>query len=450
MSLTHHHHPSRARLSRRAALLLPLAATGCSLFDSWFGDNKTPLEGKRIGLQTVKHGLEIDNPADRKIALPPPEAVPDSPQAGGTPSHVVGHVAVRDTLAEAWRAGIGQGGGYRRKITAQPVVAGGHVFTMDSDAVVSAFDFRTGGQLWRVPTTNPDDDSTNVGGGISFDGGTIYAANGLANVVALDAASGKQRWHASLPTAARSAPTVAEGRLYIPTLDDQLLALSAADGSRVWAYQAPGTDTSVLGLPAPAFAEGLVVAGFGGGDLACVRTGTGAVNWTDSLASVAGRASLVDLSAIHGMPVIVEGRVYAAGIGGLLVSLDLRSGRRLWERDIGSDQTPRVAGDWMFVLTTDQVMVALNRLDGTIAWVTQLPRWQDEEKQQDPIRWLGPALAGDRLIVAGSDSEALAVSPYTGKILGRQPLSGAASVAPVAVGGTVLVVTDDGNLLALR
>ena len=46
--------------------------------------------------------------------------------------------------------------------------------------------------------------------------------------------------------------------------------------------------------------------------------------------------------------------------------------------------------------------------------------------------------------------EALAVSPYTGEILGQQDLSGAASLGPVVAGGTVFVVTDDGRLLALR
>jgi outer membrane protein assembly factor BamB len=438
------------RLPRRAALLLPLATGGCALFDRWFGEKKTPLPGKRIGILAAKRGLEVDNPAGRPVALPRPAPLPDAPQAGGTPSHVGGHIAVRDTLAEAWRAGIGEGGGYRRKITARPVIAGGRVFTMDSDAVVSAFDVRSGRQIWRNETAREDESSTNVGGGIACDGGTLYAATGFAEVVAFDAATGKQRWRAPLPTAARAAPTIADGRLYVPTLDNQMLALSAADGKKLWAYQATAADTSVLGLPSPAFADGLVVAGFAAGDLICLRAASGAVSWTDSLAAVRGRASLVDLSAIHGMPVVSEGRVYAAGLGGLLISLDLRSGRRLWERDIGSDQTPWLAGDWLFVLTTDQAMVAVNRDDGAIAWVTQLPKWQDEEKQEDPIRWLGPALAGDRLIVAGSSSEALAVSPYTGKILGRQPLSGAASVPPVVADGTVFVVTDDGNLLALR
>jgi outer membrane protein assembly factor BamB len=79
-----------------------------------------------------------------------------------------------------------------------------------------------------------------------------------------------------------------------------------------------------------------------------------------------------------------------------------------------------------------------------------LPRWENEAKLEDPIHWVGPALAGDRLVLAASTGQAVAVSPYTGKILGMQKLSGAASVAPVVADGAVFVVTDGGTLLALR
>jgi len=444
--------PTR-RLSRRAALLLPLAATGCSWFDDLFGDKKTPLEGNRIGIMAAKRGLAVDNPPGRIVALPYPSAVPESPQAGGTPSHVGGHVAIADHLSEAWRAEIGAGGGYRNKITARPLVAGGRVFTMDSNAVVSAFDAKTGSQIWRTETARPDDDSTNVGGGIAVDGGVLYAATGLADVLALDAATGKVKWRGRLPTAARAAPTVVDGRLFIPTLDDQMLALSASDGGKLWSYQAPTVDTSVLGLPSPAYSEGLLVGGFGGGELICLRAASGAVTWTDSLASVRGRTSLVDLSAIHGMPAILDGRVYAIGLGGLMVCIDLRSGRRLWEREIASDQSPWVVGEWVYVVTVDQALVAINRQDGAIAWITQLPQWQDPKKQEDPIRWLGPVLAGARLFVAGSagdDSEMQVVDPFNGKVFDHIPLPGPAAEAPLAANGMVFVVTDDGVLLALR
>ncbi len=446
-------------LSRRSALLLPLAAPlalgGCSTWDKLFGDSKKPLEGARLPILAATRGLQVDNPASRPVTLPPPAANAEWLQAGGNASHAMGHLAVRDALAQAWSASIGSGGGYRRKITARPVVGGGRVFTMDSDAVVSAFDVKTGARLWRLDIQAGTDnantgESTNVGGGIALDGGTLYVSTGLAEMLAVDPASGKPRWRKPLPTAARSAPTVADGRLYVPTLDDQVVALATADGARLWSYQAPAATTALLGLPEPAYADGLLVAGFGSGDLVCLRASGGAVAWTDSLASVRGRTSLVDLSAIRGMPVIVEGRVYAVGLGGLLISLDLRSGRRLWERDVASQETPWAAGDWLFVLTDDQMVAAINRQDGAVAWVTQLPRWETPEKQEDPIRWVGPALAGDRLVVAGSTKEALAISPYTGKILGTQPLSGVASLAPVVADGTLFLVTDDGTLLALR
>ena len=92
------------------------------------------------------------NPSPLKVVLPPPAPNADWPQAGGVPSHDMGHPALAGTVGEAWSARIGAGGGYRRKLTAQPVVSGGRVFTMDSDAVVSAFDVATGHRAWDLET----------------------------------------------------------------------------------------------------------------------------------------------------------------------------------------------------------------------------------------------------------------------------------------------------------
>jgi outer membrane protein assembly factor BamB len=437
------------RLPRRAVLLLPVALGGCGLWDRWFGDEKTPLPGTRITVMNPRRGLEVDA-QNARVVLPPPVANADWPQAGGNPSHAMGHLQVRDTLDTAWHAGIGEGGGFRRKITAQSVVAGGRVFTMDSDAVVTAYDTASGGRIWRVDTQAKGNRSTNVGGGIAVDGDTLYAGTGRAEVLALEAATGKIHWRKSLSAPVRAAPTIADGRLFVLTLDNQLQALASDDGRRLWGYQAPAPDTSVLGLPAPAYADGLVVAGFGSGDLVALRATSGSVAWSDSLASSRGRNSMLDLSAVSGMPVVVDGRVYAGSLGGLLLSLDLRSGRRLWERDIATGDTPWVAGDWLFLLSTAGQLAAIARNDGGVAWVTQMPQFEDEEKKKDPIHWIGPVLAGDRLILGSSNGLAMAVSPYTGKILGQQELSDAMSVAASVAGGTVYVITDDATLVALR
>jgi outer membrane protein assembly factor BamB len=438
-------------LARRTALLAPLTLGGCSLFDSWFGEKKTILPGKRESVFTDRRGLIVDENAS-KVVLP--QAVRNAawPQAGGNPAHFMGHLEARDPLTEAWKADIGEGGGYRKIIMAQPVVLNGTVFTMDSDAVVSAFSLTNGQRLWRVDTKPKDaDDSTNVGGGLGADGTTLYAINGLSSLVALDVASGKERWRFDLGVPGRSAPMIADGRVFVTTINDQLFAFTAADGRMLWNHRAAEAVTSLLGQPAAAYYRGLVVAGFGSGELACLRADSGSVVWTDSLGASQGRASAAEFLSIRGLPVIVNGLVYSISMGGLLVCNDIPSGRRVWDRQVAGEDTPYIAGNWMFIISAQQEIAAININDGRIAWITQLPHWEDPDKRKQALTWYGPLLVGDRLIVTGISEDALSISPYTGEILGHIQLSEAAAPSvPVVADGTVLIITNDGRLLALR
>ena len=442
--------PTRRPLARRAALLAGLAALpGCSAYDSLFGVDKKPLPGDR---KTVLAGGRAlgDAAAVRSVAVPPPADVPEWPQPGGSPTHAGGHLALPGGYGRGWTANIGESTGYRRRITAQPVVAGGRVIAMDADGVVSAFDAAGGRALWRTATEPADDRSTNIGGGVSVSGDTVYAATGRAEIVALDAANGAIRWRAPLGVPARSAPTLAADRLFVGTLDNQLVGLSATDGKKLWSYQSPATDTMVLGMPAPAFVDGIVIAGFGSGELVALRASSGTVVWSDSLSASRGRTSISDLSAIRGMPVVKDGHVYAISLGGQFLANDLRSGRRLWELEVASGETPWVAGDWVFVVGADAQVAAVSRSDGAVAWITPLDRYENPAKQKDPISWCGPVLAGGRLFIGNSTGTAVLLDPANGAVTGTMSLPGALSLAPIVAGGTMFMVTDNATLLALR
>jgi outer membrane protein assembly factor BamB len=435
---------------RRAALLAPLALTGCSLFDDWFGTKKTPLPGKRESVFADPRGLVADdNPP--KVVLPPAVRNAAWPQAAGNPAHLMGHVAAGDDLKEAWHADIGIGGGYRAILMAQPVVLNNTVFTMDSEGVVSAFALANGKRLWRFDTKPEDMDSTNVGGGLGADGSTLYAVNGLAQLVALDMASGKVNWRKDIGAPGRSAPTIADGRIFLTTIEDRLIAFATSDGNQLWTHQAANPVTAMLGQAAPAYYGGLVVAGFGSGELACLRAESGTVVWTDALGQSRLRGTTGDFLSIRGAPAIVGGQVFAISMGGLLVCNDVPSGRRLWDRQVAGENTVYAAGEWMFLISAQQDIGAVRLVDGRVGWVTSLPRFEDPESRKDTLTWYGPLLVGDRLIVTGTNQDALSVSPYTGEILGRIALSSQpAPFAPIVADGTVLLVTNDARLIALR
>lgn len=437
-------------LSRRAALLAPLALAGCDTIEGWFETKKDPLPGKREPLGALRRGFNPDETRPR-VVLPPPVRNMSWPQAAGGPTHLMGNLSVGGTLKRAWTAEVGEGGGYRRQILAQPVVADGIVYTMDSDSVITAFNLGTGAKLWRKPTVNEDLDSSNVGGGLCWEAGTLYAVNGMAELLALDAVNGTLRWRHSIDVPARSAPTVAEGRIFLITIDSKLLALSANDGHLLWSYQATQTPTTLLGSPAPAYAQGIVVAGFASGELAAVRADSGNVIWTDGLGLALGQAGVVEFLAIRGEPVISNNQVFATGLGGLTIAADLLTGRRVWERRVASENTPCLGGDWMFMISTDQEIGAINVNDARISWIASLPRWENPDKKKDPITWFGPVLAGNRLLVVGTNQQALVLDPLTGATMTTMSMSDvAAPLTPVVVDGTLLTVTNDARLTAWR
>ncbi len=438
------------KLGRRTALLAPLALAGCSWFDDLFAENKAMLPGKREAIVVDRRGLVV-NEHMPKVVLPPVVRNAAWPQSGGNPAHLMGHLAANDRLTEVWKAEIGAGGGYREIIMAQPVVLNGTVFTMDSAASVSAFSLASGQRLWQADTKPKDVKSTNVGGGLGADGTTLYAANGLSQLVALDTLTGKEKWRHDLGMPARSAPMIADGRVFVTTIENRLTAFAAADGRQLWAHQAAEPGTAMLGQPAAAYRRGLVLAGFGSGELACLRADSGSIVWTDGLGASAGQATVAELLSIRGLPVVAGELVYAMSMGGLLVCDDLPTGRRVWDRQIAGEETPYIAGDWMFIISAQQELAAITISDGRIAWITQLPRWDDPDKKKHAASWYGPLLAGDRLIVTSTSKDAIAVSPYTGTILGHIVLSSeAAPFAPVIADGTVLIVSNDARLIALR
>jgi outer membrane protein assembly factor BamB len=353
-------------------------------------------------------------------------------------------------LKRIWSTEVGKGGAYRQRITAQPLISGSQVFTMDTDGTVASFDLGTGHRLWSTSTKPKKNRSSNLGGGIAVADGRVYAATGRGELLALDVGSGDILWRVDLGGPARSSPTVVGGAVFIVTIDQRLIAASTDGGKPLWSYEAPPTNTGMLPQSAPAVADGLVVAGFESGDLAAVHQDTGLIAWSDNLGAMKGTASLIEFSTVRGSAVVENGIVYAIGLGGLMAALDLRSGRRVWDRDIAGANMPWLAGDTLFIVSTEQKVAAINKSDGTVHWVTELPRFENPKRTKGLISWAGPTLIGGKLILVSTNQHMAILDPLDGKLVSNQEIDNTASMAPIAAQGTVLLLADDAVLTAYR
>ena len=439
-------------LALALALTVPLAAGGCSYFEDLFSKEEVPLPGTRVSILTTQRTLAPDeNLRGQQILLPAPSPNPDWPQPGGYPNHAMHHIMVPENLSEAWSTDVGQGEDDELRILGSPVAAAGRIYTMDSESEVYATDAKTGDVLWHTALApESEEDDGLLSGGVAYDNGSVFAATGFGHVVALEAATGKELWRTPVSAPMHAAPTVRGGRVFVVTLDNRTFALDAKTGQQIWDHSGITESASILGSASPAVDQGVVVVPYSSGELVALRAENGRLLWSDSLASLKRSDIVSALSHIRGRPVIDRGRVIAISHSGIMAAYDLRTGRRIWERDIGGIESPWVAGEYIFVLTNDAEVAAVNRDTGGVYWVRPLPQFENPEKQKDPIIWTGPILASDRLIVAGSHGAAWALSPYSGTFIGEVDMPDGISVPPIVADGRVIFLTDDAELIAYQ
>lgn len=438
---------------RHAVLGVALLLAACSGDGSWFGgDDEVPLPGERVAVMLLERQLTADpSLADLPIRLPPPVVNPDWPQSGGLPSHAMHHLAANDDLKLAWSADIGSGSSGDSQLLARPVVADGRVYTMDAEGLISAFKVSDGQRLWQVEPDGLDTGGGLLGGGLAYNSGWLFAALSSGEVLGLNATNGTEIWRQRLALPLRAAPTVAQGRLIVVSADNQLYALDGQTGRPTWRHAGFFEGTGLLGGPSPAVSDGVVVVPYSSAEVFALRLDNGRPLWSDTVQRPRRTEALAQINDIDGDPVIEGDLVYVAGYGGQMAAIELRRGVRAWDLDLGSTQAPWLAGDFIYLLTTRDEVVCLLRENGRIRWVSPLPRLTDpDDPASTPIAWTGPILVGDRLLIAGSNRQALTMSPYNGEILGRLDLPGPVLVPPVAAGGTVYILTEDAQLLAYR
>jgi outer membrane protein assembly factor BamB len=441
---------ARLRLSvLLLAAVLPLS--GCDLFNQYFGPSKEPLTGERIPVIKLDRQLTVDPQlADLKVMLPKPYENRDWAQAGGNSSHAMHHLALADDPKLAWQAAIGSSAGRSEQLLGEPVIADGRVFVMDRSETVSAYDVATGQRVWSVDLTPDDEDDGLFGGGLAVMGSQLFVTTPFAIVYALDAASGNKLWEAKMPGPMRAPPAVADGRVFAMTMDSQLVALAADDGRKLWDHAGESEGAGLLGQTTPAVLGNTVITTDSSGNVFALRTETGKLLWSENLAGASRGDAIATMADIRGRPVIDRDMVLAVSNSGTLVAIDLRRGERVWDKSVGGTQGPWVAGDFVFVVDNDDQLMCLTRADGRVKWVQTLPSFGDPADRKYPIYWSGPLLAGDRLVLSGSNGEALSVSPYTGEILSRVPLPARSHLSPVIAGGTIYFLSDDAELMALR
>lgn len=437
------------KLRVTAALAALAMVSGCGVFKG--GGKKTPVLGERVPILVSESDVTADKSLAAVDVLLPEAAANDGwRQPGGNAAKSMGHLALGASVSRVWTKDIAKPS-KKERLAASPVVSENKLFVIDTGGVVHALSADTGAELWRASTAEGNDNKgVRFGGGVSVEGERAFATNGLGDVVAINVADGSVIWRKRPGGPLRGAPSLANGNVYVVTQDNQLFALTQETGEIGWTVSASLETQGVFGVAAPASAQGTVVAGFSSGELNAYRYENGRSLWDVVLSRTSMSTSVSSLSDIDAEPVIDQGRVYAIGQGGRMVAMDIASGNPLWEQTIAGISTPWAAGEWLFVVTDDARLLAIARGTGKIRWMSQLRRFKNEKKSKGPIAWVGPVLAGGKLVLGNSEGEIVFASPTDGSVTSTMDVKQPITLPLTVANNTLYVLDDKGKLSAYR
>lgn len=386
------------------------------------------------------------------LRLPPVHGNTDWPQRAGSASHASGNMALGQGTNRIWAAPIGAPSDRRHRITADPVVAGGLVFTLDSESTVTATT-TGGGRVWSVDLRPAGESERSVsGGGLAYEGNRVFVTTGYGELVALDPRSGGIAWRQKVDAPIGGSPTVQNGVVYVIGRDAQGWAVRASDGKVLWRVFGNDGMAGVMGVAAPAIQGGTVVFPFSNGGMIGVDAKDGSQLWTANVGgSRLGRAIAL-FRDMTGDPVIVGDTVYAGTSSGRVGAYELTTGMQKWEAPEGASSPALVAGNSVFLVNDQAQLLRLDAGNGGRVWAQKLPYFTKQivRKQDKVWNHYGPVLAGNKLYLAGSDGYLRVFDPASGALIGTAEIPGGAAAAPAVAGQTLYVVTHGGQLIAYR
>jgi outer membrane protein assembly factor BamB len=236
----------------------------------------------------------------------------------------------------------------------------------------------------------------NIVAGVTLGGDLAYAGLTNGTLVAVDPASGHERWifKTEDQNGFWSRPVYDGGMLYVTSLGHKLYVFDAAKGAPpLWDFDAGAPVAGDV-----AIAQGAALFGTFDSRVLAVDTQTHALRWQHA----------VD-QWVWGAPQVSGDTVYVATLGGTLYALSLQDGSELWHQTLGAPGAvpPQVRASLLvtperiYAAARDGNLYALERATGAIAWGPVLIA-PNAQLLSQPLLW-----QSDKIVVAPTGVDAL-------------------------------------------
>jgi len=297
--------------------------------------------------------------------------------------------------------------------------------------------------------------------------GVVYVGSIDKALHAIDLKTGQAKWKAVIgPTTA--APGVKGNRVYIGDDDGKFFCINRVDGVIVWTFETEGAGQITA---APNFAGDFILIPAHDSTLYCLDK-DGKKVWDFRIEG-----------PIYGGVAVADGKTFLAGCDSMLHVLDVKTGKELGSVDLKGQtgSAAAVLGDSLYVGTMSNQVVAVNLRRMRIEWEFEAPKRKQGfyasaavtddlvvigsrdnrvwgiDRKTGKRRWDfltdhkvdGSAVIADGRVFVGSFDKHFYVLDLNGQKVQDFELDGAIMGSPAVAGGCVVIGTDKGTVYCL-
>lgn len=336
-------------------------------------------------------------------------------------------------LDKRWSRSIGNGQGdglYRLN----PLLADGVIYVVSEEGELAAFDADSGKLRWESELEIP------ISGGVGKyrDSLLLGGADGL--VMRLSAEDGSEIWRRPVTGEVLAAPQSNGEVVVAQAYDGKLMAFDYETGEKLWTFSNDVPVLTLRGTSTPIIYNDFVIAGFADGKVIAVSLDSGSVVWEARVAIAQGRSEIERIVDIDGTMAVQGAELYVASYQGRIVALEMRAGRKLWQRNVSSVSGVSVGFGNVYVADEDGTVSAFLRNGQSI-------RWQNIELGYRELS--RPTPIGSYVAVVDFEGYLHLLSQVDGVIVGRdRPDSDGARADMIAKGNILYVYGNSGELIA--
>lgn len=316
---------------------------------------------------------------------------------------------------------------YKPQEFASPALGGDRLYVGASNGFLYALSRRDGEMFYRTKLEGA------VLGRPLVIGDRVFVGTQGGRMYSLDAKTGQIVWTYVCKGAIASTPVADGAFLYFTSGENRIYALERATGAWKWQFDRESPDGfTVRGQGSPLVLDGRVFVGFADGSIVALKSDSGTVVWTRSLAGDTSR--FVDVDAT---PILWKGLVVVAGYSTGVHAIEPRDGSIKWRFDVEAAGTATALGDRVFVTSAKLGVIALD-VEGRLVWRQAVSKGGDLS---------APVVLGREVLFSAADDGVYVADQKTGVLHGFLFTARGTTGAPAVEGNEAYVLTNAGHVI---